>query len=142
MSESAFSKSKLWTNIVGGVICYILFAYELYACLLSDSCVTSSLLFLFLAVNCTFRVFSYARLNALKKRMEDDNQFIIAERRQGIINTIFSNASAVVWFLIVLIRNLIIKGPVLFDALFVFFAICFSVILVQTVQNLNRFDRL
>ena len=142
MCDSSFSKSKLWTNVVGAVICYILFAYELYACILCDSCIMSSLLFLFLAVNCTFRVFSYARLNALKKRMEDDNQFVIAERRQGIINTIFSNASAVVWFLIVLIRNLIIKGPVLFDALFVFFAICFSVILVQTVQNLNRFDRL
>ena len=132
----------MWANVAGGIICYIMFAYELSSRLINDSSIISSLLFLFLAVNCTFRVFSYVKLNNIKKSTANDSQFVKAERRQSIIVTIFSNATAVLCFLVFLIRSIIIKGPVAFDAFLGLCAICFSVILVQTIQNLNRFDRL
>ena len=142
MDYRTFSKPKLWANVAGGVVCYIMFAYELYACIMNDSSITSSLLFLLLAVNCTFRVFSYAKLNNIKKSTANDSQFVKAERRQSIIINIFSNATGVLCLLVFMIRNITIKGSVAFDAFLGICAICFSVILVQSIQNLKRFDRL
>ena len=142
MDYNTFSKPKMWTNVVGGIICYLLFAYELYASLIHDSSITGSLLFLFLAVNCTFRVFSYAKLSRIKKSTDNESQFVKAERRQGIITTIYSNATAVLLFLVLLIHSIMTKGPIAFDAILGLCTICFGVILVQTIQNLNRFDRL
>ena len=142
MDYRTFSKPKLWANVAGGVVCYIMFAYELYACIMNDSSITSSLLFLLLAVNCTFRVFSYAKLNNIKKSTANDSQFVKAERRQRIIINIFSNATAVLCLLVFMIRNITIKGSVALDAFMGICAICFSVILIQSIQNLKRFDRL
>lgn len=144
MDYSTFSKPKMWANVAGGIICYILFAYELYARLTNDSSIISSLIFLFLAVNCTFRVFSYAKLNSIKKSVENDSQFVKAERRQSIIINIFSNATAVLCLLVFLIHLIITvkESSVAFDAFLGICTICFSVILVQSIQNLKRFDRL
>ena len=143
MDFRTFSKPKMWANVAGGIICFIMFAYELYSRLINDSSIISSLLFLFLAVNCTFRVFSYAKLNSIKKRMANDSQFVKEERRQSIIINIFSNATAVLCLLVFLIHHITIKGTsVAFDAFLGICAICFSVILVQSIQNLKRFDRL
>ena len=142
MDYRTFSKPKLWANVAGGVVCYIMFAYELYACVMNDSSITSSLLFLLLAVNCTFRVFSYVKLNIIKKSTTNDSQFVKEERRQSIIINIFSNATAVLCLLVFMIRNITIKGSAALDAFMGICAICFSVILVQSIQNLNRFDRL
>ena len=141
MDYRAFSKPKMWANVVGGIISYIMFAYELHACLINESSINSFLLFLFLAVNCTFRVFSYAKLNRIKKSTANDSQFVKAERRQSIIITIFSNATAVLFLLVFLIRNISVKGSVAFDAFLGICAICFGVILVQSIQNLKRFDK-
>ena len=140
MDYRTFSKPKVWANVAGGVICYIMFAYELYARLKNDSSIISSLLFLFLAVNCTFRVFSYVKLNNIKKSTTNDSQFVKAEHRQSIIINIFSDATAVLCMLVYLIHSITIKGSVAFCAFLVFCAICFSVILVQSIQNLKRFD--
>lgn len=142
MDYRTFSEPKMWANVISGIICYFMFAYELYARLINNSSITSSLLFLFLAVNCTFRVFSYAKLNSIKKSMANDSQFVKAERRQSIIINIFSNATVVLCLLVFLIRDITLKGSVAFDAFLGFCAICFSVILVQSIQNLKRFDRL
>lgn len=143
MDYSTFSKPKMWANVAGGIICYLMFAYELYARIMNDSSIISSLLFLFLAVNCTFRVFSYAKLNRIKKSLANDSQFVKAERRQSILINIFSNATAVLGLLAFLIHYILIKGSsVAFDAFLGICAICFTVILVQSVQNLKRFDRL
>ena len=141
MDYRTFSKPKLWANVVSGVICFIMFAYELYACLMNGSSIISSMLFLFLAVNCTFRVYSYAKLDRIRKSTPDDSQFFKAERRQGIIITIFSNATAMLCLLVFLIRNVFIKGSAAFDVFLGICAICFGVILVQTIRNLKRFDR-
>lgn len=143
MDYSTFSKPKMWANVAGGIICYLMFAYELYARIMNDSSIISSLLFLFLAVNCTFRVFSYAKLNRIKKSLANDSQFVKAERRQSILINIFSNATAVLGLLAFLIHYILTKGSsVAFDAFLGICAICFTVILVQSVQNLKRFDRL
>lgn len=142
MDYSTFSKPKMWANVVGGIVCYVMFAYELYVCLEQNSNAVSSIVFLFIALNCTFRVFSYFKLNRMKKRMDDESQIIRAERRQGIIITIFSNATGMLCLLVYLIHSVHIKDPMALDIFCAFCAICFGVILVQSIQNLKRFDRL
>ena len=141
MDYNSFTKPKMWANVVGGVLCYVMFAYELYACLEHDTNAMSAILFLFLAINCTFRVFSYVKLDRMKKGMDDEIQIIRAERRQGMIITIFSNATWTLCMLVYLIHSLVVKGPKALDLFLAFCVICFGVILYQTIQNLRRFDR-
>ena len=57
--------------------------------------------------------------------------------------TAASSAAPVLCLLVFLIHHITIKGSlVAFDAFLGICAICFSVILVQSIQNLKRFDRL
>ena len=142
MDYNNFSKPKMWANVACGILCYILFAYELYARLMNNSSIISSLLFLFFALNCTFRVFSYAKLSRVKKSSADEGEFDKAERRQSILISIFSNATAMLCFLVISIHSITIKGLTVFDIFLGVCAICCGIILVQTIQNLKKFDRL
>ena len=94
MDYNSFSKPKMVANAVGAVICYILFAYELHGRIQDHSSITSSLLFLYFAVNCTFRVISFARLKRKKKSLTDEKALLKAEHRQGLVLNIFNNATA------------------------------------------------
>ena len=141
MDYYTYTKPKMWANVIGAVLLYVLFAYELYDRLTGHYKGISYLLFLLLAVNCTFRVFAYARLKRLEKSFTDERQLIHAERRQGIIITLFSNATAILGLLLFLIHSILIKGPAALDIFFLFCAIAFGGILILTFQNLRRFDK-
>ena len=131
----------MWANVIGAVLLYVLFAYELHSRLTGHSKGVGYLLFLILAVNCTFRVFAYAKLKRLEKSITDERQLIHAERRQGLIITLFSNATVVLGLLLFLIHSLLIKGPAALDVFFLFCAVCFGGILILTIQNLRRLDK-
>ena len=131
----------MWANVISGVLLYVLFAYELHSRLTGHSKGIGYLLFLILAVNCTFRVFAYAKLKRLEKSITDEHQLIRAERRQGLIITLFSNATAMLGLLLFLIHSLLIKGPAALDVFFLFCAVCFGGILILTIQNLKRLDK-
>ena len=141
MDYYTYTKPKLWANVICAALLYVLFAYELHSRLTGHSKGIGYLLFLILAVNCTFRVFAYAKLKRLEKSITDERQLIHAERRQGLIITLFSNATAMLGLLLFLIHSLIIKGPAALDIFFLFCAVCFGGILVLTIQNLRRLDK-
>ena len=141
MDYYTYSKPKLWANVICAVLLYVLFAYELHSRLTGHSKGIGYLLFLILAVNCTFRVFAYAKLKRLEKSITDERQLIHAERRQGLIITLFSNATVVLGLLLFLIHSILIKGPAALDVFFLFCAICFGGILILTIQNLRRLDK-
>ena len=141
MDYYTYSKPKMWANVISGVLLYVLFAYELHSRLTGHSKGIGYLLFLILAVNCTFRVFAYAKLKRLEKSITDEHQLIRAERRQGLIITLFSNATALLGLLLFLIHSILIKGPAALDIFFLFCAVCFGGILVLTIQNLRRLDK-
>jgi hypothetical protein len=141
MDYYTYSKPKMWANVISGVLLYVLFAYELHSRLTGHSKGIGYLLFLILAVNCTFRVFAYAKLKRLEKSITDERQLIHAERRQGLIITLFSNATAMLGLLLFLIHSILIKGPAALDIFFLFCAICFGGILILTIQNLRRLDK-
>lgn len=141
MDYSTYTKPKMWANVIGAVLLYVLFAYELHSRLTGHYKGISYLLFLFLAVNCTYRVFAYAKLNRLEKSITDEREFIRAERRQNLVITMVSQATALLVLLIFLIHSLIIKGPAALDIFFLFCAVCFGGILILTIQNLRRLDK-
>ena len=141
MDYYTYTKPKLWANVICAALLYVLFAYELHSRLTGHSIGIGYLLFLILAVNCTFRVFAYAKLKRLEKSITDERQLIRAERRQGLIITLFSNATAMLGLLLFLIHSLIIKGPAALDIFFLFCAVCFGGILILTIQNLRRLDK-
>ena len=141
MDYYTYSKPKLWANVISGVLLYVLFAYELHSRLTGHSKGIGYLLFLILAVNCTFRVFAYAKLKRLEKSITDERQLIHAERRQGLIITLFSNATVMLGLLLFLIHSILIKGPAALDVFFLFCAVCFGGILILTIQNLRRLDK-
>jgi hypothetical protein len=141
MDYYTYTKPKLWANVICAALLYVLFAYELHSRLTGHSKGIGYLLFLILAVNCTFRVFAYAKLKRLEKSITDERQLIHAERRQGLIITLFSNATVMLGLLLFLIHSILIKGPAALDIFFLFCAICFGGILILTIQNLRRLDK-
>ena len=141
MDYYTYTKPKLWANVICAALLYVLFAYELHSRLTGHSKGIGYLLFLILAVNCTFRVFAYAKLKRLEKSITDERQLIRAERRQGLIITLFSNATAMLGLLVFMIHSILIKGPAALDIFFLFCAVCFGGILVLTIQNLRRLDK-
>ena len=141
MDYYSYSKPKLWANVICAALLYVLFAYELHSRLTGHSKGIGYLLFLILAVNCTFRVLAYAKLKRLEKSITDERQLIHAERRQGLIITLFSNATAMLGLLVFMIHSILIKGPAALDIFFLFCAVCFGGILILTIQNLRRLDK-
>ena len=141
MDYTYYTKPKMWANVIGAVLLYVMFAYELYNRLTGHSKGIGYLLFLILAVNCTFRVFAYAKLKRLEKSITDERLLIRAERRQGLIITLFSNATAMLGLLLFLIHSILIKGPAALDIFFLLCAVCFGGILILTIQNLRRLDK-
>lgn len=141
MDYYTYTKPKMWANVIGAMLLYFLSAYELHSRLTGHYKGISYLLFLFLALNCTYRVFAYAKLNRLEKSMADEREFIRAERRQNLIITMVSQATALLVLLIFLIHSLINKGPSALDIFFLFCVICFGAILILTIQNLRRLDK-
>ena len=141
MDYYTYTKPKLWANVICAALLYVLFAYELHSRLTGHSKGIGYLLFLILAVNCTFRVLAYAKLKRLEKSITDERQLIHAERRQGLIITLFSNATAMLGLLLFLIHSILIKGPAALDIFLLFCACCFGGILILTIQNLRRLDK-
>ena len=141
MDYYTYTKPKLWANVICAALLYVLFAYELHSRLTGHSKGIGYLLFLILAVNCTFRVFAYAKLKRLEKSITDERQLIHAERRQGLIITLFSNATAMLGLLVFMIHSILIKGPAALDIFCLFCAVCFGGILILTIQNLRRLDK-
>ena len=139
--DYTYTKPKMWANAIGAILFYFLSAYELHSRLTGQFKGISYLLFLLLAINATFRVFAYAKLNRLGKSITDEHEFVRAERRQNMIITLFSNATALLVLLIFLIHSLIIKGPAALNIFFLFCAVCFGGILILTIQNLRRLDK-
>ena len=86
MDRTSFSKNKLVTNIVFGIIGYAVFVSELYFSLLYHSGITSALMPLCLALYCTVWIGSYVRLQELKKTGMNEKSLQKAERHQSHIH--------------------------------------------------------
>ena len=141
MDYYSYSKPKFWANIVCGIICYAMFANGISRSIKLQSDYLTPFLFLFLAVNCTFRIFRWIKLNR-KKGSLDENAYSREEFRNGIIIRIFSEATALIIFLVWTIIGIIGSWDTIITIIMVASAICFGIVVVQDILNLMRFDRL
>jgi hypothetical protein len=66
--DYTYTKPKMWANAIGAILFYFFSAYELHSRLTGHYKGISYLLFLFLAVNCTYRVYNLFFNNPLRAR--------------------------------------------------------------------------
>lgn len=100
------------------------------------------LLFGIFAVNSLFRVYSYFKLDRIRKSVPDEKELVRAERRQGLVISIFSNAMFLLFLLLLLIVSITKPLPVVFIIFCAAVLLCMIWTLVLSVRNLKKFDRL
>jgi len=141
MDYSSYTKPKLVANIFSGIVCYAMFGYCLYESIEYHANLLSAFVFLFLAVNCTYRVYSYFKLDRFKKSAPDEASIVRAERRQSIVFGIFSNATAMLCILAYLIYSIIKHLPSVTTIICAIVTLCFGGIMIMNIRNLKKFDR-
>lgn len=142
MDYSSFDKPKLWLNIAVFVLCCVMVGYLCFEGRDGRRDLFGMLLFGIFAVNSLFRVYSYFKLDRIRKSAPDEKELVRAERRQGLVISIFSNAMFLL-FIVLLLTESVVKplpvGFIIFCAAVLLFMIW---TLVLSVRNLRKFDRL
>ena len=142
MDYSSFDRPKLWLNIAVFVLCCVMVGYLCFEGRDGRPDLFGMLLFGIFAVNSLFRVWSYFKLDRIRKSAPDEKELVRAERRQGLVISIFSNAMFLLFIVLLLIESVVKPLPVgfiIFCAAILLFMIC---TLVLSVRNLKKFDRL
>ena len=145
VDESFFKKITLWGNIVIGTICYCMFFFLCYISMAKrGGSFFGALLFLIFAMNCTWRVRSYYKIERMRKDTFSEKEIAKAERRSGIVNSIFSNATIGFYMLLMAVVFLFSgqKNRLCFTAFCAVLALCFIALFAINLRNLKRFDRL
>ena len=142
MDYSSFDRPKLWLNVAGFVFCCATVAYLLYEGGTGRHDLTAVLLFLIFAINSLFRIFVYFKLERIRKSAASAEEIVHAERRQGLVISIFSNAMFLLFLLLLFIEYWIAsRHPVALAILFAAFILMLVWTLVLSIRNLKRFDR-
>ena len=143
MDKSSFEKILFKGSIGIGALCYFLFVGELYRSIHEHHDIFLALLFLVIAVNCTYRFLSYSKIEQIRKSAVSREEIARAERRHWLVNSIFSNAT-VALFMSFMTLVLVCRGMENFylTVLFAAIALAFAGLLVFSIRNLKRFDRL
>ena len=142
MDYSSFDRPKLWLNIAVFVLCCVMVGYLCFEGRDGSHDLFGMLLFGIFAVNSLFRVYSYFKLDRIRKSEPDEKELVRAERRQGLVISIFSNAMFLLFIVLLLMESVVKPLPVgfiIFCAAVLLFMIW---TLVLSVRNLKKFDRL
>ncbi len=144
MDESKFEKIRLLVSIVIATFCYGMFFYLLYGCMTRHQNILGPLLFLVIAINNTYRIRAHYKIERMRKSDLSEEEVAKAERRQGVVSSIVSNASAGSYLLFLTFVFLFshLKDKYIFTGISALLALCFIVLLVLGIRNLKRFDRL
>ena len=140
MDPFSYEKPRLWLNIVCMAIFLWMVAYPFRTGNTVHLSSGAALLFLLLAINCAFRIYSYLKLIRIRKRATSETEIVRAERRQSLIISIFSNATAILGLLFFFIKALATHSHLAFTIFVAVCLLCFVGILILTIKNLRRFD--
>ena len=140
IDESFFKKINLWGNIVIGALCYFMSLYLVT----TRSSFLGVFLFLIIAINCTYRIRAHYKIERKRKSALSEEEVAKAARRQGFVSSIFSNATAGSYLLLLTVFFLLshLKEKYIFSGISAVLALCFIGLLVLGIRNLKRFDRL
>ena len=141
MDSSSFDKPRLWLNILCMAIFLWMVAYPFYSGNTVHVSSGAALLFLLLAINCAFRIYSYLKLIRIRKRATSETEIVRAERRQDLIMSIFSNATAILGLLFFFIQALVAHSNLVYVIVLAVCILCFAGILILSIRNLRRFDQ-
>lgn len=144
MDDSKFEKIRLLVSIVIATFCYGMFFYLLYGSLTRHQNILGPLLFLVIAINNTYRIRAHYKIERMRKDTFSEEEVAKAARRQGIVSSIFSNATAGSYLLLLTAVFLFshLKDKYIYTGLSAVLAFCFIGLLVFSIRNLKRFDRL
>ena len=142
MDYSSFDRPKLWLNIAVFVLSCVMVGYLCFEGRGGRPDLFGMLLFGVFAVNSLFRVYSYFKLDRIRKSVPDEKELVRAERRQGLVISIFSNAMFLLFLLLLLIVSITKPLPVVFIIFCAAVLLCMIWTLVLSVRNLKKFDRL
>ena len=143
MDKSKFDKIKLWGSIIVAVLCYFMFACLSYESITDHKVFIVALLFLVFAINCTYRIRAHYKLERKRKSAFSEKEVAKAERRQGIASSVFTNATAGFYILLMTVVFLLrgVKDKYILTICAVT-AVCFIGLLLISIRNLKRFDKL
>lgn len=142
MDYSSFDRPKMWLNVAGFVFCCAAATYLLYEGVAARHDLSAVLLFLIFAINSLFRIFVYFKLERIRKSAASVEEIVHAERHQGLVVSIFSNAMFLLFLLLLFIEYLIEpRLPAALSILFSVFLLMLVWTLVLSIRNLKRFDR-
>ena len=143
MDKAKFEKIKLWGSIIVAVLCYFMFACLSYESIKEHQDFLVALLFLVFAINCTYRIRAHYKLERKRKSAFSEKEVAKAERRQGIASAVFSNATAGIYMLFMTVVFLLrgVKDKFILTICGVA-AVCFIGLLLISIRNLKRFDKL
>ena len=144
MDDSKFEKIRLLGNIVIATLCYGMFFYLLYGSLTKHQNILGPILFLVLAINATYRIRAHYMLERKRKSDLSEEEVEKAARRQRLVSAIFSNATVGFYLLFLTFVFVFsdLKDRVVFSSLSAVLALCFVGLLLVSIRNLKRFDRL
>ena len=142
MDYTSFDKPKLWLNIAVFVLCCVMVGFLCFEGEDGRQDLFGMLLFGIFAVNSLFRVYSYFKLDRIRKSAADEKELVRAERRQGLVISIFSNAMFLLLLLLFLIMSITKSLSVGFFIFCAAILLFMSWTLVLSVRNLKKFDRL
>ena len=140
MDPFSYEKPRLWLNIVCMAIFLWMVAYPFLTGNTVHLSSGAALLFLLLAINCAFRIYSYLKLIRIRKRADSETEIVRADRRQSLIISIVSNATAILCLLFFFIKALATHINLVSTIFLAVCILCFAGILILTIQNLRRFD--
>ena len=139
--EKHYDRIRLGLDIIILAICLWMAAYPFRTGVSVHVNLATAALFLALAINCAFRIHTFFKMERIRKNAATEEEIVRAERRQGLIVSIFSNAMAILVLLIFLIQVLVTHFSLAFTIVLAVCALCFVGILVLSIKNLKRFDR-
>ena len=141
MDSSSFYKPRLLLNILCMAIFLWMVAYPFYTGNTVHVSSGAAILFLLLAINCAFRIYSYLKLIRIRKRVTSETEIVRAERRQNLIISIFSNATAILGLMFFFIQALVAHINLVYTIGLAVCILCFAGILILSIRNLRRFDQ-
>ena len=139
--EKHYDRLRLGLDIIVLAICLWMASYPFRTGHSVHVNLATAALFLALAINCAFRIHSYFKMARIRENAATEEEIVRAERRQGLIASIFSNAMAILVLLVFLAQALFTHFSLTFSIVLAVCALCFGGILVLSIKNLNRFDR-
>ena len=139
--EKYFDKIRLVLDIIVLAICLWMASYPFRTGTSVRVSLAVAALFLALAINCAFRIYTYFKMDRIRKNAATDEEIVRAEHRQGLIASIFSNAMAILVLLVFFVQALFSHFSLAFTIVLAVCALCFGGILVLSIKNLKRFDR-